>query len=239
MNAMILAAGRGTRLGNLGERVAKVLVAVGGEPLLSQHLTRLQRDGVEHVVVNAYHLVEQLESFAEAYEGPLELTLIREQRLLGTAGAVRNALRHLVPGPFLVLYGDVLVEESLLPLIAAHRRNAADATVAVHEALSGEGKGIVELDADGRVVGFVEKGLLREGRVLINSGIYVLEAEFVKSVPEDTELDFGHDVFPEAIDRGQRVFAHVLPAPVIDVGTPEGLALARARFSTAPTKAAL
>ncbi|MDQ3894311.1 MAG: nucleotidyltransferase family protein [Actinomycetota bacterium] len=232
---MILAAGRGTRLGNLGERVPKVLLDVGGEPLLSRHLRFLERHAVRRVVINAHHLADQIEAFIDGYRGPLELVCVREQRLLGTAGGVRNALPHLLPGPFLVLYGDVLVDAPLAPLVAIHRRERALATLAVHEASSAEGKGVVDIDACGRVVGFVEKGDGGEGeaRVLINSGVYVVEEELVSSLPEGVRLDFGHDVLPDAVRRGWPVFVHRLPSPVVDVGTPEGLALAR-RGATPP-----
>ena len=67
---------------------------------------------------------------------------------------------------------------------------------------------------------------------LINAGLYLLEPPFLANVPPETELDFGHDIFPAALARGSRVLAFRLPQPVIDVGTPEGLALARARAAT-------
>jgi MurNAc alpha-1-phosphate uridylyltransferase len=76
MNAIVLAAGRGTRLGALGERTPKVLVSVGGVPLLERHLDALARAGIERVVVNAHHLSSQIEVFAREYGGPLELVCL-------------------------------------------------------------------------------------------------------------------------------------------------------------------
>src|SRR2546421_11150208 len=105
MNAMVLAAGRGTRLGTLGRRIAQVLVDVGGEPLLARQLRYLAREDATRVVVNAHHLAEQIQAFVAAYEGSLELVYVYEQRLLGTAGGVRNALSLLGTEPFVVLYG--------------------------------------------------------------------------------------------------------------------------------------
>src|SRR5919201_5266295 len=102
---MILAAGRGTRLGALGRSVPKVLVHVGGEPFLQRQLEYLEREGVSLVVINAHHLAGQITAFVARYRGDLEIECITEQSLLGTAGGVRNALPRLGPGPFLVLYG--------------------------------------------------------------------------------------------------------------------------------------
>jgi NDP-sugar pyrophosphorylase family protein len=228
MNAMILAAGLGTRLGSLGRAVPKILLKIAGEPLLAAQLRYLERQGVSRVVINTHHHAARVESVAQAYEGPLEVACIREPVLLGTAGGVRNALAMLEPGPFVVLYGDVLVHEPLEPIIRRHRATGALATLAVHEADSAEGKGVVEVDSTGRIVGFVEKGEQAGGRVLINSGVYVLESEMVSALAPGVPIDFGRDVFPRAIERGEPLFAVLLSTPVIDVGTPEGLSLARA-----------
>src|SRR3954471_19880334 len=114
---MILAAGRGTRLGPLGLTVPKILVEIGGEPLLARQLRYLEREGAQRVVLNAHHLADQIADFVNGYPGPLELVLLVEPKLLGTARGVGNALPYLGDGAFLVLYGDVLVDEPLAPLI--------------------------------------------------------------------------------------------------------------------------
>jgi NDP-sugar pyrophosphorylase family protein len=229
MKAMILAAGRGTRLGNLGKIVPKVLIKIGGEPLLERQLRYLEQNGVRRVVVNAHHHASQIASFAATYRGSIELVCVTEERLLGTAGGVRNALDHLEPGPFVVLYGDVLVDAPIHPILALHRTTGATATLAVHEADSAEGKGVVEVDDNGRIRSFSEKGAQPSGRVLINSGLYVLESEIVAALPQGVESDFGGDVFPAALRRGCLLYAARLSQPVIDIGTPEGLTLARMR----------
>lgn len=228
MKAMILAAGRGTRLGSLGKNIPKVLMDIGGEPLLERQLRYLERNGISGVVVNAHHHADQIVSFAGTYGGSIELVCVPEEHLLGTAGGVRNALDHLEPGPFVVLYGDVLVDAPIEPLLDLHRAMRASATLAVHEADSAEGKGVVEIDESGRIQRFTEKGVRAGGRVLINSGLYVLEAEIVSALPQGVESDFGSDVFPAALEDGLPLYAARLARPVIDIGTPEGLALARA-----------
>jgi len=231
MNAIVLSAGLGTRLGGLGKRIPKVLVPIGGRPLLERHLEALAGAGVQRVVVNTYHLSHQVEAFVRGYAGPLELVCLVEPRLLGTAGSVRAALRYLQPGPFLVLYGDVFVEDELGPLVRSHLDRRPVATLAVHEESSSEGKGVVEVDATGRVTGFVEKGDERNGRFLINSGIYAVETPLVVSLPEAVPLDFGHDVLPEAIRAGRTIAAHQLSRPAIDIGTFAGLQRAQALVS--------
>jgi NDP-sugar pyrophosphorylase family protein len=227
MNAMVLAAGLGTRLGDLGTVTPKALLSIGGRPLLARHLEHLAEAGVERVVVNAHHLAGQVEKFVAAWRGPPEVVCSVEPRLLGTAGAVRRMLPSLEPGPFLVLYGDVIVEEGLAPLVETHRRAQPSATLAVHEEASAEGKGVLETDEEGRVTRFIEKGAHGAGPFLVNSGIYVLESDLVAELPPDVACDFGHDVFPGALAAHRTLRAHRLGKPVIDIGTTEGLARAR------------
>jgi NDP-sugar pyrophosphorylase family protein len=229
MNAMILAAGRGTRLGTIGEQIPKALLEVDDEPLLARHLRYLERHGVSRVVINTHHLADEVEAFVRGCCTSLDVICVREQRLLGTAGAVRNALTHLVPGPFIVLYGDVLFEEPLPALTETHTRNRAVATLAVHESASAEGKGVVDVDKTDRVVRFVEKGEHHSEPVLINSGIYVVEEALIESLPIGIPLDFGHDVLPDAVRGGAPIFVHRLSRAVVDIGTPAALAAVRGR----------
>lgn len=225
---MILGAGRGTRLAALGLDVPKVLVDVGGRPLLERQVAYLAREGVEHVVINAHHRAEAIVSFARERTGEPELSIVTEPRLLGTAGGVRNALDLLGDEPFFVLYGDVVVDEALAPIEAEHRRRGAAATVTVYESDEIEGKGTIVVDSDNRVTAFAEKAAAVSTRpALVNAGLYLLDPAFVAPLAPGVELDFGHDVFPAAVARGERVFAYVLSRPVIDVGTPEGLERAR------------
>jgi mannose-1-phosphate guanylyltransferase len=228
---MLLAAGHGTRLRHIEPDVPKALVSIGGEPLLARQLRYLEGQGVRRVVVNAHHLAHQVLDFAHQYRGSLELVVVVEERLMGTAGGVRNALPMLGDEPFVVLYGDVLTSEPLAPMLKRHAGSGAAATLAVYESASTNGKGTIAVDASDHVTSFREKGV--EGAAvaatgpLINAGIYVLEAGFARQIPLGGAPDFGHDVFPAALARGERLAAHRLSAPVLDVGVPSALAQAR------------
>jgi mannose-1-phosphate guanylyltransferase / phosphomannomutase len=229
---MILAAGRGTRLGRLGLTIPKVLLEVGGEPMLARHLRYLVDQGFHRVVINVHHLADRIESFVDGYRGPAEVLIVRERMLLGTAGGVRNALPHLTSVPFLVLYGDVLIDSPLNEMSRMHRLSGAEATIAAYPTTRPEGKGTLELDEDGLVRSFMEKPSVGGGgrTALVNAGVYFLEPSFIEEMTDaGVASDFGHDVFPAAITSGRRVFGHVLPQQAIDVGTPSGLRQARRR----------
>jgi NDP-sugar pyrophosphorylase family protein len=223
---LILAAGKGTRLGGLGQQRAKVLMEIGGRPLLDQQLDHLAREGSRQVVINAHHLADQIIEHVEAYRGPLKIEVLVETMLLGTAGAAVNALPALGNHTFFVVYGDVLIFEPLGPVLDVHTRSGAAATLCVYPYDNTRGKGVVEVDDQDRVTNFVEKDPDRTGPGLVNAGLYVIQASLLAGRPGDTFLDFGDDVFPDALRAGAHLHIYRLPRPVIDIGTPEDLARA-------------
>lgn len=225
---MILAAGRGTRLGALGRRTPKILVDIDGEPLLARQIRYLRRGGVERIVLNAHHLADQVKHFVHTHPDSGSIEVLVEPRLLGTAGGVLNALPRLGDAPFAVLYGDVLIDESVGSLAQAHRRSEAHATIAVYRSEDIAGKGTVTVSEDGFVAQFEEKTAARAGGdVYVNAGLYVVDPEFLAGLSKGVPLDFGHDVFPDALAKGEPIGAHVLDSPVLDIGTPAALQLAR------------
>jgi len=230
MNAMILAAGRGTRLGELSASTPKILVELDGEPLLARQIRYLRSAGVRRIVINTHHLAGQVEEFLSTQPGSADLHTVFEPELLGTAGGVRGALELLGEGHFFVLYGDVVVDEPPAALAEAHGRMGALATLAVYASTEIEGKGTVEIDPDGRITAFREKAAAHTGaQAYVNAGLYVIDPALLRGLPAGVACDFGHDLFPAALSRGEPLAAHVLRAPVIDIGTPAALQAARGR----------
>ena len=139
MKAMILAAGLGTRLQPLTLTRPKALLEVQGIPLLGLVIGRLAQHGFTEIVVNAYHLADQIVAFLDEYQkqsGHARLTVAvsRETKLLDTGGGVQNAGWFFDDGqPFLVHNVDVLTDLDLNRLMEAHRTSKALATLAVRE----------------------------------------------------------------------------------------------------------
>jgi NDP-sugar pyrophosphorylase family protein len=228
MQAMILAAGRGTRLGELGTRIPKALLEIGGEPLLARQLSYVARAGVQRAVVNAHHLADQIVEFVDQRRWPLDVEVLVEPELLGTAGGVRAALDRFDPAsPIIVVYADTIVDAPLRRLVAAHEAAGADATIAVNWLEDTHGKGVVKTDDEGVIVNFVEKP--RQPRPgLANAGVYVLQPELMQLAPEGAFFDFALDLFPRALADGRRLRAEVIDVPADDIGTPDALARAQA-----------
>jgi NDP-sugar pyrophosphorylase family protein len=139
MKAMILAAGLGTRLQPLTLNRPKALLEVEGIPLLGLVLARLSRQGFNDIVVNAYHMADQIVSFLDEYQkrsthARLTLAVSRETSLLDTGGGLQNAASFFDDEqPFLVHNVDVLTDLDLNRLVEAHRSSKVLATLAVRK----------------------------------------------------------------------------------------------------------
>ena len=105
---MILAAGKGTRLLPLTEKIPKPMILINSEPLIVHQIRWLKRAGVQDIVVNVHHLADQIEScLGSGRHLGVRITLSREDQLLETGGGIANALKYLGRDPFIVLNGDV------------------------------------------------------------------------------------------------------------------------------------
>lgn len=228
----ILAAGLGTRLQALGLDVPKVMVEIGGKPLLQHHIELFREQGIREFIVNLHYRPEKItEHFGDGSRFGVSITYSLEPELLGTAGAVKKVEDELQGRTFVVLYGDNLLRLDFAPLLAFHRTKKAAATVALFESDEPWTGGVVETEADGRVRSFVEKPPREEVSTnLISAGIFILEPEALDCIPAGVFSDFGRDVVPQWLAKGLLFYAMKPRAYIRDIGTPERLVAARADF---------
>ena len=132
----------------------------------------------------------------------MEIHWEREERLLGTAGSVKRLESYFANcDDFLVVYGDLLTDEDLSALVAAHRRRAqAMATLLVHRRLGANS--VLSLDSDQRIIGFVERppaGFLADTDCWVNSGLQVLSRGLLARIPSGQVADLPRDVYIPAL----------------------------------------
>ena len=155
--AMVLAAGRGSRLAPLTDRVPKPLTDVNGKPLIDHILERLIAVGVKRVVVNSFYLGEQIEAHCDA-RTDIEIVISRENSLLDTGGGVVNALPLLGAAPFFVINGDSLWVDAMKPtlerLAEAWQEKTMDALLLLHPStrvVGSPGRGDFTMDPVGKL----------------------------------------------------------------------------------------
>jgi Nucleoside-diphosphate-sugar pyrophosphorylase involved in lipopolysaccharide biosynthesis/translation initiation factor 2B, gamma/epsilon subunits (eIF-2Bgamma/eIF-2Bepsilon) len=201
MKAMILAAGEGTRLRPLTLETPKVLLPVGGVPLIEHTLTWLKRYGIQKVAINLYHLGEKIKDFlGDGSRFGIRISYSPEEKLLGTAGGVKR-MQDFLNSTFVVIYGDILTDFDLSSMIKLHREREAIATLVTFEVSNPREVGVVEMDGEGRVLSLVEKpqSVTTGSPVLASGGVYVLERESLNYIPAQGFCDFAYDVFPKLL----------------------------------------
>ena len=212
--ALILAAGRGSRLGRFTEFVPKPMLRVHDRPVLETHVRRLADAGVEEIWINLHHAPAPI----RAHFGD-RVRYSEEEHLLGTAGAVRKLSAEFRDGPFFVVYGDNYIEldyatlssRGLVTMLLHHRDYVAES-------------GVVELGADNRILRFQEKP--QPGAELshwVNAGVYLCQPAALDFIPSE-ESDFARDVFPRMLEAGAELYGAISPVPVTPLDTPGMLA---------------
>ncbi len=222
MKALILAAGEGTRLRPLTLTCPKPMLPVDGTPLLVYIFRWLRGQGISEVAINLHYLPQVVTGYlGDGSRFGVVITYSPEDPILGSAGAAKK-LEEYFDSTFLVVYGDMLVDVDLAPLVDLHRRSGAELTAGLMPTDDPASKGIVHLDAGGRVERFVEKP--KPGEIegnLASAGIYLVEPSVLRRVPAGSYYDFGHDLVPQLLSEGSPVFGRLLEGYLLDIGTPE------------------
>ncbi len=213
MQAMILAAGLGTRLRPYTELRPKPLFPVAGRSLLAITLERLRLAGFGQVVVNAHHLRGQV---AHALLGEKGVILQEEEVILGTGGGLRRARAHFGDEPVLVTNGDIYHTIDLAHVYRAHLQSGAAVTMVLHDEPRFNK---VAVDGDGSILGF---GSEADGssRRLAFTGIHVIEPAVLDAIPVDSFYDI-IDCYRAVIRGGGTIRALVVDGHFwTDMGTP-------------------
>jgi mannose-1-phosphate guanylyltransferase / phosphomannomutase len=219
MRAVVMAGGEGTRLRPLTSNQPKPMVPIVGKPCM-EHILELLRDhGFTDVVVTVAFLPQAIRShFGDGSNLGMNIEYSVEETPLGTAGSVRLASGRLTDTT-LVISGDALCDIDLTRLVDVHKEKNADVTIGLKSVENPLEFGIVVTDEDGRVERFFEKPSW--GQVFsdtINTGIYVLEPEVLRHVPEDGPYDFSKELFPLLLEMGRPIYGHVCEGYWQDIG---------------------
>ena len=244
--AVILLGGKGTRLAARFPDRPKALVPVAGRPFLEWQLDWLKRNGIVRVLLAAGHQADVLEAYlaARAPDG-LDLVLSREPAPLGTGGALKFVEPLLATDPVLVFNGDSLTPNLEFSTPWKTFFHTVEKTAEVFHTVENFfprcGKlfvapiaeagryGTVESGADGCVTAFREKAERSAG--FVNTGVYLLPRALIAAIPAGKPVSIETEIFPALAARRELV-AIPAPPPLLDMGTPDGLAQMEAFLTT-------
>ncbi|HSL66218.1 MAG TPA: sugar phosphate nucleotidyltransferase, partial [Gaiellaceae bacterium] len=219
MKGVVMAGGEGTRLRPLTSNQPKPMVPIVGKPCMEHIIELLRRHGFDEVIVTLAFLPQAIRSyFGDGDALGVEIEYSVEETPLGTAGSVRLASGKL-DDTVLVISGDALCDIDLTQLVTTHREKGAAVTIGLKSVENPLEFGIVVTDDDGRVERFLEKPSW--GQVFsdtINTGIYVIEPEVLRHVPDDRPYDFSKELFPLLLEMGRPIYGHVCDGYWQDIG---------------------
>jgi len=208
----------------------KPLLPVVNKPIMEHVLRLLRRHGITETVVTLQFLAALVRNyFGDGDELGMQLSYATEETPLGTAGSVKNAEAALRGEPFVVISGDALTDIDLTDLIRFHQETGALVTVALKSVPDPLEFGIVITGEDGRIERFLEKPTW--GQVFsdtVNTGIYVMQPEVLGYVAAGEQVDWSHDVFPQLLKAGEKLYGYVAEGYWEDVGTHESYLRAQA-----------
>jgi dTDP-glucose pyrophosphorylase len=216
--ALIMAGGRGSRLGDQTREVPKPLLKIQGLPMLEHILRHVETAGIRDVFISTFYLSEQVEDFCHSRDGNAQLTVLREEAPLGTAGAL-----SLMPSdtsvPILVMNGDVVSNADLGAMLALHRYNGWDATIAVVQQEFAFPFGIVRMNEQSEFMGIEEKPCIRH---FVAAGIYLVSNSVRRLVPKALRIDMP-ELLEKSRDSGLKIGVFPIHERWRDVGRPADL----------------
>lgn len=228
MQAIILCGGLATRLGETVKTLPKILLEIAGKTVLEWQIHLLKDADVTEVILASGHLHEVLyERVGEVYAG-MCIRYAKEEKRLGTGGAVQNAMKQIDTSPFFLLNGDILLGNfSLREMLTRFHEGMAGILLSVHVS-DIRPYGEIVSDGGGRIQAFREKQpTCRAGYV--NGAIYLFDRSIADAFPKGQEVfSLERDVFPFV----SNLYALQTDADWIDIGVPERLAYAREHFSS-------
>jgi mannose-1-phosphate guanylyltransferase len=222
--AVVLAAGKSTRIAPLAQGLPKPLIEINGEAILTRNLRWLALSGIEEAWINLHYRADLIrERVGDGRPLGLRVHYSHEPEILGTAGGARLIASEWKE-TFAVLYGDSLVRTNLDSMQQAHRQSGAAITIGLfsrmqnpHTGLAG---GSVTIGSDGRIASFNE-GSSADSSALVNAGLYVVEPEAIKCIPPASFYDFGRDLFPQLLASAVPLNGHLIEGYCLGIDTPE------------------
>ena len=233
MKALLLAAGFGERLWPITEKTPKCLVRIGEKPLL-QHWLECLADSrqFDEVIVNTHYLRDEVVKFASSYRSPIRLVLSHEEYLLGPGGTLLKHRSTLAESDFLVAHADNFSIIDWPAFVSAHsaRPEGCAGTMMTFDTNSPSACGIIETDAQGRLVEMYEKVASPPGK-LANAAVFIFTPqifEIIDKAGRPEICDISRDILPLLFKR-LATFKNTLYHK--DIGTPEALAQAQRDYS--------
>jgi len=226
VKAVILAGGKGTRLGIISSVIPKPLLPVGTKPILEIIIERLRDHGFTDIILNTGYKAEIIEAYFRDGNGlNVNITYYQEDKPMGTAAPVKLVEHLLGDQPFITMNGDLLTDMDFRAMYQMHLDKSAELTVAVTSYSYKVPYGVINMQ-DNVIKSIDEKPELK---FLINAGIYVVSPSALDIIPQNTFFNMT-DLIQTLIDQNRKVETYYIDGEWQDIGTIEAYEKANAEY---------
>lgn len=233
MKAMILAAGRGTRVKPITNDIPKPMIPLLQKPVLESIIEHLRDNGITQIIINTSYLSRQIEEYfgngsrfgvhiAYSFEGEkVAKELI--PNALGSAGGMKKIQEEneFFDDTFLVLCADALIDLDIKKVIKIHKEKKSLVTLALKNVSKKDVSkyGIVQVNEEDKILTFQEKPSIKDATsTLANTGIYIFEPEVFNYIPKNKEYDIGSELIPDLVSKNLGVYGVNIPYEWVDIG---------------------
>lgn len=225
MQAIILCGGLSTRLGKTTEKIPKILLSIGKRTVLEWQIDILAKAGVNEIILATGHLHDVIYSeVGEEFNG-IKIWYAKEDKPLGTGGAIQNAFQFVEDFPVFVLHGDIILKDFSLKNMVANLLPEMEGLLLGISVSDLSSYGEIVADNKGRITQFREKQQVnRPG--CANGAIFLFNHSIIDAFPDKDVFSIERDVFPNL----QNLYVHKVDTEWIDIGVPERLEYARKHF---------
>ncbi|MCK4539869.1 HAD-IIIA family hydrolase [Candidatus Parcubacteria bacterium] len=223
--AVILAGGKGTRLGNLTKKIPKPMIKIGGTPILEHQIRLLEKYNINNITILTGYKSEIIENYVKSKKYKANVSCFKSKINIGTADRVK-LIENKLKNDFLLLYGDVMLDMNFDKLINFHEQKKSSCTLVLHSNDHPQDSDLVEINEECQVTAFHSKphksGFYFHN--MVNAGVYILSPKILKQIKsqENIELDFGKNIFPK-IFKKEKIYGYNTPEYIKDMGTLERL----------------
>ena len=236
MRAILLAAGLGTRLRPITNKIPKCLVPINGKPLIDYWLEQLTEAGIEKFLINTHYLHKQVESYIEQSKFAGMVDLVYEKELLLTGGTIIANKGFLSDEPFMLVHADNLSICNYKDFISAHKNRPANTEITMMTFTTDDPKscGVVKIDNSGIIQEFHEK-VQNPPSTTANGAVYIVESSVISYMErlKKVKVDFSVDVLPYYMGR---IFTYYNSLYHRDIGNIRSYELAQIETNSLYTK---
>lgn len=228
MKAVVLAGGKGTRMGSLTKDKPKVMLKINEEPILERIIRGLRTNGIKEIILVVNYKKEKIiDYFGDGSDFGVKIDYVTQEEPLGTADALRYAKPFIDQECFLALYGDHLFDSDVLSKL----KNQNKPTICVKRVRNPKRFGVV--DIKGKKIKRILEKTENPPTNLANTGIYLLPKEIFDGIEKTKKSERGEyeltDSIQKLIDKGID-FDFLEIQKWQDIGTKESLKKARSKY---------